>query len=122
MNGLQPPSRRRLENSPPMRFRSPAFEQFRMLVEHDPSLQEQFFRPDDPRLFIALVVEAARDRGLSLDAAEIDAALRPHRHISADERSVRSPPRGWLPVQARSVDHALILDWAYCGSRRLVEP
>jgi hypothetical protein len=45
-------------------MQSPAgpFEQFRTLMEADWSLREQLCQPDDPALFIALVVERARPR------------------------------------------------------------
>jgi hypothetical protein len=105
-----------------MRSPSPASERFRALVERDPSLQEQLYRPDDPKTFITLVVEAARHRNLALDGAEVDAAIQVKRQISADERGARLPPRGWLPVRARWRDHELIVDWAYLGARRLLEP
>ena len=100
-----------------MQSPSQAFEQFRALVERDPSLRERLYRPDDPEVFTTLVVEAARDHGLSLDAAEVDTAFRPRRPISA-----RSPPGGWLPVRAGWRDHEFIVDWAYLGARRLREP
>ena len=105
-----------------MQSPSPAFDRFRRLVERDPSLQEQLSRPDDPKVFITLIVAAARDHGLSLDAADVDAAIRAHRPVSADGRGARSPPGGWLPVQTGWRDHELIVDWAYLGSRRLLEP
>jgi hypothetical protein len=105
-----------------MQSPSPAIDRFRALVEHDPSLQEQLYRPDDPKLFIALVVEAARNRNLGLDAAEVEAAIQAKRRVSANERGTRLPPRGWLPVRARWRDHELIVDWAYLGPRRLLEP
>jgi hypothetical protein len=105
-----------------MRSPSPASERFRALVERDPSLQEQLYRPDDPKTFITLVVEAARHRNLALDGAEVDAAIQVKRQISADERGARLPPHGWLPVRARWRDHELIVDWAYLGARRLLEP
>ena len=105
-----------------MRIPSPAFEQFRTLVERDPALQEQLYRPDDPELLIALAVGAAHDRGLGLDAAEVAAAPGAHRHTPAVGRGDRSPPGGWLPVRTRWVDRELMVDWAYCGSRRLLEP
>ena len=101
---------------------SPAIERFRALVEHDPSLQEQLYRPDDPNVFIALVVEAARHRHLGLEAAEVDAAIQAKRRVSADERCARLPPRGWLPVRAGWRDHDFIVDWAYLGAYRLLEP
>ena len=105
-----------------MRFPSPAIERFRVLVERDRLLQEQLYRPDDSKVFVPLAVEAARNRGLSLDAAEVDAAIKASRLIPADERGARLPPRGWLPVRAGWRDHELIVDWAYLGARRLIEP
>jgi len=105
-----------------MRFPSQAFEQFRALVECDRSLQETLNRPDDPAVFVALVVEAARDHGLSLDAAEVGAAIRADRRHATYERSARLPPRGWLPVQAGWREHDFIVDWAYLGPHRLREP
>jgi hypothetical protein len=105
-----------------MRSPASAIEQLRALVERDTSLQERLCQPDDPALFVALVVEAARDHGLSLDAAEIDAAISANRRASADEGGARLPPRGWLPVQAGWRDRELRVHWAYLGSRRLLEP
>lgn len=105
-----------------MRSHSPAFAQFRALVERDPSLQERLYRPDDPAVLIELVVAAARDHGLNLDPADVDGAIRANRQIPAEERGAPSPPPGWLPVRTRWQSQDLMLDWAYLGRRRLLEP
>jgi hypothetical protein len=101
---------------------SPAFEQFRALVERDPSLQEQLHRPDDPAVLIGLVGAAARDHGLSLDAAEVEAAIAASRPGMADGRGARLPPRGWLPIRARWQGREFMVDWACFGPRRLLDP
>ena len=105
-----------------MQSPSPAIERFRALVERDPSLQEQLYRPDDPKVFVAVVVAAARNHNLDLAPAEIDAAIQANRQIWADVRADRLPPGGWLPVRAEWRDHELIVRWAYLGARRLLEP
>jgi hypothetical protein len=109
-----------------MRSTAPQFEQFRALVEMDRSLQQKLNQPDDPAVFIALVVEAARDHGLPLNAGEVAAAMEANRQVSAaesaDDDSRRLPPSGWLPVRAQWRGQELHVDWAYLGSRRLREP
>jgi hypothetical protein len=101
-------------------------EQFRRLMEADPSLQEELCQPDDPALFIALVVERARDRGLGLDATRVEAAIRANRPVcaaaTADAGGAAWPPKGWLPVKAQWRDGKLHLDWIYLGPRRLSDP
>jgi hypothetical protein len=64
-----------------MRSPSQAFEQFRALVERDPSLQERLYQPDDPAVLIDLIVAVAHDHGLSLDAAEVAAAISAKRRL-----------------------------------------
>jgi hypothetical protein len=105
-----------------MRSETPAFEQFRALMERDPALQAKLYRPDDPALLVALVVDSARDRGLRLGTEEVAAAMEANRRVSADAGGARLPPGGWLPVQAAWRDQVLEVDWAYLGSRRLHEP
>ena len=105
-------------------MQSPAdpIEQFRTLMEADWSLQEKLCQADDPALFIALVVDRARDRGLRLDAKQVEAAIRANRPIcaaTADEGGAAWPPKGWLPVLAQWRDQNLHLDWIYLGPRRL---
>jgi hypothetical protein len=73
-------------------------------------------------VFAALVIEHARNHGLNLGAAEVDAAISANRQVLADERCTRLPPRGWLPVRAGWRDHEFMVDWAHLGSRRLCEP
>jgi hypothetical protein len=109
-----------------MRSPAPPFEQLRALMERDPSMQEKLNRPDDPAVFIALVVERARAHGISLGAEQVAAALETNRRFSAagpaDAGGARLPPSGWLPVGTRWRGQKLYLDWAYVGSRRLWEP
>jgi len=105
-----------------MRSPSQAFEQFRALVERDPPLQEALDRPDDPAVLVGLAVAAARDRGLGLDAAEVEVVISANPRGAADGCGARSPPRGWLPVRARWQDRELMVDWGYFGPRRLLEP
>lgn len=104
------------------RSKAPAFEQFRALVERDPPLQEQLYRPDDPAVFVALVIERARDHGLDLGVEELATAMEAKRPAFADENDARLPPPGWLPVQTRWRGQKLDVDWAYLGSRRLCKP
>jgi hypothetical protein len=105
---------------------APPFEQLRALMERDPSMQEKLNRPDDPAVFIALVVERARDHGISLGAEQVAAAMETNRRFSAaepaDKGGARLPPSGWLPVGTRWRGQKLYLDWAYVGPRRLREP
>jgi hypothetical protein len=109
-----------------MRAPAPQLEQFRALIERNPSLQEKLNQPDDPALFIALVVECARGHGLRLVAEQVAAAMEANRQISAagaaDHNGARLPPRGWLPARAHWRHQELHVDWAYLGSRRLREP
>jgi hypothetical protein len=102
------------------------FEKFRTLMEADGSLQELLCQPDDPALFITLVVERARGHGLRLDAADVEAAIRANRPIcaaaTADDSAAAWPPKGWLPVRAQWRDRKLYLDWIYLGPRRLSDP
>jgi hypothetical protein len=122
MNGPKPYSQRRPDNSPAMRSAVRQFEQFRALMEADRPLQEQLNQPDDAALFIALVVERARDHDLSFDAEEVAAAMEANQQVSTDDGGVRLPPSGWLPVRARWWNRDLQVDWTYVGSRRLREP
>src|SRR5207247_2677227 len=126
MHGSRQYSQRRPDNSSAMRSPTRPFEQFRPLMEADPSLQEKLNQPDDPALFLARVVSSAHDHGLCLDAEELATAMEASRQISpagaADHDDVRLPPRGWLPVRAQWWHQELHVDWAYLGSRRLREP
>ena len=49
--------------------------QFRALVFADPALQRELRQAPDRAGFVRLVVERARERGCTLDAAMIEAAL-----------------------------------------------
>jgi hypothetical protein len=102
------------------------FEQFRAVMEVDPSLQEKLNQPDDPALFIALVVSSAHDHGLCLDAEQVAATIRANQPVSAagsnDEGGAPLPPKGWLPVRTQWRDREFHLDWSYVGPQRLREP
>jgi hypothetical protein len=100
-------------------------EQIRTRIEADPSLQQKLSEPDDPAVFIALAVEAARAHGIVLAAEQIDTILASRSSstaASADGGGERLPPPGWLPVQTHWQDRELHVDWAYFGRRRLREP
>lgn len=109
-----------------MRSAAGQFERFRALVEGDPSLQEKLNQPDDPALFVALVVDSARHHGLSFTAEEVAEAVWSNRRVPvaapADGGGARLPPSGWLPVRTRWQDQDLDVDWAYVGPRPLREP
>jgi hypothetical protein len=108
-----------------MRSSTEPLEQFRALMEADLALQQRLAEPDDPAAFIALVVDSARDRGLSLAPEQVASAIAASRQVSAAEVGygvARSPPKGWLPMRCQWHDGQLHLEWSYLGSRRLREP
>jgi hypothetical protein len=105
-----------------MRSAMPPLEQFRALMEADAVLQQELSRPDDPALFIPLVVARARDHGIDLGTEQVAAALDATDPDAVDEHGARLPPGGWLPVRTRRRDRQLHVDWTYVGSQRLREP
>jgi hypothetical protein len=66
----------------------PDFEKFRALVLEDVALQDRLLAEREAEPFISLVVDLAHERGLSVTAAEVRAALTEARR-SWFERRVR---------------------------------
>jgi len=99
-------------------------EPLREVMEADAALQARLNQPDDPALFIALVLTCARERGIDLDAEQIATALQGGQVPAAVSagRGARLPPAGWLPARTRWHHGELQVDWAYIGSRPLREP
>jgi hypothetical protein len=101
-------------------------DQFRALVLGDVALQEELGGADDARAFAALVANAGRRNGFQFGPEDVHSAMQipPRANDPIDPRlcSIRLPPTGWLPIQARWQDGNFFLDWAYFGKERLCEP
>jgi hypothetical protein len=100
---------------------------FTALVLEDLSLQQALRRSSDADDFIAALLDAARERGLPLAAADVRAAMH-ERALGIDnlvENEVKTtplPPDGWLPIRASWQGGELYAHWAYFGERRLRDP
>src|SRR5262249_5641104 len=78
-------------------------DRLRALVLADARFQEGLRAPDDAAQFVTLVLDAARDLGLSLAAEGVRAAMRPRLPgmdalVDDEVGETALPPAGWLPV------------------------
>jgi hypothetical protein len=97
-----------------------AFARFQALVLDDASLQDRLVSIEDVAAFVDAAAEAARLGGLDLTADDLQALLRsPAQPILVDGGNV---PSGWLPAEVAWDGARSVVDWAYFGRRRLVEP
>jgi hypothetical protein len=104
-----------------------AIDRFRALVLADAALQDALGGVADMPTFVARAAEAARARGVRLEAAELQAWLhsRPLTlGASATPAPVHAGPplKGWLPIRVSQVPSQAMVDWAYFGDRPLTEP
>lgn len=91
----------------------------------DPALCEALAAAD-PDAFGGLLATAA-ERGLTLDAATLQAVSRPDllglsRWSAPLVCGAAWPPPTWLPIQVAADDGGLHVDWAYFGAGPLREP
>src|SRR5262249_54466356 len=102
-------------------------DRLRALVLADALLQEKLRATDDADRFVALVVDAARDLGLSLAADAVRAAMRPRLPgmdalIDSDVGEPPLPPAGWLPVGTSWRRGELAVHWSFFGGEPLRDP
>jgi hypothetical protein len=106
---------------------SAQFDGFCARVLEDPALQQVLRRFTKTDEFIAAFLGAARQRGFSLTAEDVRAAMREHmlgieNLVGGEARQTRLPPDGWLPIRASRQAGELYVHWAYFGERRLRSP
>jgi hypothetical protein len=99
---------------------------FAAAVMADAALAAALAAVDEREAFAAQAVRHAAERGLTLDAAAVTAALRPDplglaRYGPPLMQGQAWPPAAWLPVQVIAAEDGPAIDWAYFGSRRLTE-
>jgi len=101
-------------------------EAFCALVLADPALQAELRQPvDSDQDFIALLVDAARQRGVAFGPQDVRHLMAQRMLAGVVEMAVREtplPPDGWLPIRASWQAGELYAHWAYFGTRRLREP
>jgi hypothetical protein len=128
--------RRRLVNTPMERDHQAAalplagsaqLEAFCALVLEDFSLQQALRRPAGADEFVVALVDAARQRGLPLAAADVRAAMYERalgidNLVENDVKATPLPPDGWLPIRASWHGAELYVHWAYFGERLLRDP
>ena len=85
-----------------------------------PSLQQELAALDSPDTLAVHAVEAARQRGMDLDAPTIQAAM-DARGPGGNVVAGAMPP-GWLPVATSWRNGALAVRWSYFGAERLHAP
>ena len=102
-------------------------EAFCALVLEDPSLQQALRRPAGADEFMAVLIDAARQRGFQFAAQDVRTAMH-ERSLAMDnlvESEVKAtplPPDGWLPIRASWQGTELYVHWAYFGARPLRDP
>ncbi len=93
----------RREGGPGMGSACQPLDRLRALVLTDVLLQEKLRATDDADQFVALVMEAARDLGVSIAAEGVRAAMRPRLPgmdalVDDEVGETALPLAGWLPV------------------------
>jgi hypothetical protein len=102
-------------------------EAFCALVLEDPSLQQALRRPASAGEFMAVLLDAARQRGFQFAAQDVRTAMH-ERSLAIDnlvETEVKAtplPPDGWLPIRASWQGAELYVHWVYFGERPLRDP
>ena len=101
--------------------RDHALTAFRALVLSDVALQDALGQIEDFAVFVTQAAEAARGRGVDLDAETLRARL----HAPVADLVVPDglpPLPGWLPAEVSRVDDRDVVTWLHFGRRRLTEP
>jgi hypothetical protein len=107
-----------------------ALEAFCALALEDIALQAELRQPAcGDEHFLALVLNAAQQRGFAFAAEDAHRAMRERMlglaGVAAAGAAVTEtplPPGGWLPIRAFWQAGELYAQWAYFGARRLREP
>jgi hypothetical protein len=103
-----------------------ALEVFCAVVLEDPALQAELRqRGRSEHDFIALVLDAARERGFTFGPQDARRLMQQRMLAGVVEIAVKEtplPPDGWLPVRASWQAGELYAHWAHFGVRRLREP
>lgn len=91
----------------------------RALVLPDAALQDALGDLEDFAVFAARTAEAARARGLEVDAETVRGLL----HTLPETPSIDgfAPTPGWLPAEVAQVDGRAAVAWLRFGQRRLAE-
>ena len=102
-------------------------DRLRALVLADVLLQEKLRATDDADHFVALVMDAARDLGVSIAAEGVRAAMRPRLPgmdalVDDEVGETALPPAGWLPVGTSWRRGELAVHWCYFGEQQLRDP
>jgi len=102
-------------------------EAFCALVLEDPSLQQALRRPAGADEFMAVLIDAARQRGFQLAAEDVRAAMQKRslgidNLVETEVKATPPPPDGWLPIRASWQGAELYVHWAYFGERPLRDP
>jgi len=102
-------------------------DRLRALVLADVRLQEKLRATDDADHFVALVMDAARDLGVSLAVEGVQAAMRPRLSgmdalVDDDIAETALPPAGWLPVGTAWRRGEFMVHWCYFGEQPLRDP
>jgi hypothetical protein len=96
-------------------------DRFRACVLAETSLQKELAALDSSDELAAHAAEAARRRGISLDARTIEAAM-DARNSAGNAGGGDVPPAGWLPAGTSWRNGALTVRWSYFGEERLRAP
>jgi hypothetical protein len=96
-------------------------DRFLACVLADTSLQKELAALASSDELVARAAEAARRRGLDLDAPTIEGAVGV-RNSGGNVVAGDMPPAGWLPVATEWRNGALAIRWAYFGDERLRAP
>jgi len=102
-------------------------EAFCALVLEDPSLQQALRRPAGADEFMAVLIDAARQRGFQLAVEDVRAAMQKRslgidNLVETEVKATPPPPDGWLPIRASWQGAELYVHWAYFGERPLRDP
>jgi len=102
-------------------------EAFCALVLEDPSLRQALRRPAGADEFMAVLVDAARQRGFQFAVEDVRAAMHERslaidNLVESDVKATPLPPDGWLPIRASWQGAELYVHWAYFGERPLRDP
>jgi hypothetical protein len=85
----------------------------------DGALSENLDAIDQADVFAARASQAGRAAGLTVEPAEIRAAIQA---ASVPPAWRATAPPGWLPAEVADLDRQPVMSWRWFGRRRLVEP
>jgi hypothetical protein len=103
-----------------------ALARFRAAVLADPRIQAELAALENAEAFLPVALARAQGFGIPLDSEALRCALRPDplglSRFGASPPTGTRPHAAWLPISVADQSGMPVVDWAYFGARRLVEP